>query len=452
MKVFERIDVKEKLLSLTFDFLDPRQHGFLEQKSCTTNMVVFCDSLAMSLNENVLSHVVYFDFAKAFDSVNHDILLQKLKDLYNIDGTLLKFLSNYLSNRNQKVVIGSESSSVLKVNSGVPQGSILGPLLFVLFINDLPLGLSDGTNISLYADDTKIWRKIHSVSDCLLLQADIDHLNEWAILNKMRFHPSKCKVLPIFLRSNISSPTFTYHLNNSPLIFVDVEKDLGVDITPRLSWNSQCDRLYNKACQQLGIVRRNGHIVTDPKCRRALYLSLVRSQFENCSIVWRPTSSTLTKKLESLQKRAIKWILSEEGHSYSPELYVQKCKFLDILPLSAKFDLNDLLFFHKVVNDLVPISLPSYLSFYQGGSRLRSCHLDKLSIVSSLIPFSSQFSDRSNNPFSKSFFYRTHLLWNSLSLELREILSPSLFKLEVTKHLWNTLLTTNSPNCDDDFG
>ena len=175
-------------------------------------------------------------------------------------------------------------------------------------------------------------------------------------------------------------------------------------------------------------------------------------QFENCSIVWRPTSSSLTKKLESLQKRAIKWILSEEGHSYSPELYVQKCKFLDILPLSAKFDLNDLLFFHKVVNDLVPISLPSYLSFYQGGSRLRSCHLDKLSIVSSLIPISSQFSDRSNNPFSKSFFYRTHLLWNNLSLELREILCPSLFKLEISKHLWNTLLTTNSPNFDDDFG
>ena len=451
MKVFERI-VKEKLLSLTVDFLDPRQHGFLEQKSCTTNMVVFCDSLAMSLNENVLSHVVYFDFSKAFDSVNHDILLQKLKELYHIDGTLLKFLSNYLSNRNQKVVIGSESSSVLKVHSGVPQGSILGPLLFVLFINDLPLGLSDGTNISLYADDTKIWRRIDSPSDCMSLQADIDHLNDWAILNKMSFHPSKCKVLPIFLRSNMSFPSFTYHLNNSPLNFVDVEKDLGVDITPRLSWNSQCDRLYNKACQQLGIVRRNGHIVTDPKCRRALYLSLVRSQFENCSIVWRPTSSSLTNKLESLQKRAIKWILSEEGHSYSPELYVQKCKFLDILPLSSKFDLNDLLFFHKVVNDLVPISLPSYLSFYQGGSRLRSCHLDKLSVVSSLIPISSYFSDRSNNPLSKSFFYRTHLLWNKLSLGLREIPSSSLFKSEITKYLWNTLLNTNSPNSDDDFG
>ena len=87
MKIFERI-VKEKLLSLTSNLLDPRQHGFLEQKSCTTNMVIYCDSLALSLNKNALSHVVYFDFAKAFDSVNHDILLQKLKECYNIDGTL----------------------------------------------------------------------------------------------------------------------------------------------------------------------------------------------------------------------------------------------------------------------------------------------------------------------------------------------------------------------------
>ena len=452
MKVFERI-VKEKLLSLTAHLLDPRQHGFLEQKSCTTNMVVYCDSLALSLNDNVLNHVVYFDFAKAFDSVNHDILLQKLKVCFGIDGTLLKFLSNYLCDRNQKVVIGSESSSTLKVHSGVPQGSILGPLLFVLFINDLPDGLSSGTEISLYADDTKIWRKISSLSDCMSLQADIDHLNSWAIKNKMKFHPSKCKVLPISLRPSHSLfLSFIYHLNNSPLNYVEVETDLGVDITPRLSWNSQCDRIYTKACQQLGIVRRNGHIVSDSKCRRALYLALVRSQFEHCSIIWRPTSSSLSNKLESLQKRAIKWILSEEDCSYPQELYFQKCKSIDLLPLSLRFDLNDLLFFHKVINDLVPLTLPEYLTFYEGGSRLRRCHLDRLSIVSSLIPRSSQASDRSNSPLSKSFFYRTHLLWNKLPFNIREIVSPSLFKSETIKYLWSSLLDiTSDANSDYDF-
>ena len=438
MKVFERI-IKEKLLSLTHNFLDSRQHGFLEHKSCTTNMVLFCDSLALSLNDNLVNHVVYFDFAKAFDSVNHDILLHKLKDLYEVDGILLKFIANYLKNRSQRVVIGSESSSTLTVNSGVPQGSILGPLLFVLFINDLPSQLSEGTDVVLYADDTKIWRKIVSPLDCSILQTDIDSLNDWAVRNKMKFHPSKCKVLTISSRQPPPITSFAYNLGGTSLECVISENDLGVDITPKLTWNMQCDRIYSKACQQLGIVRRNGHVVTDIKSRRALYLSLVRSQFENCSIVWRPTTVSLTNKLESLQKRAIKWILSEENLSYSPEKYITKCRDVNILPLAKKFDLNDLLFLHKVVNNLVPVPLPDYLSFYLGGSRLRKCHLDNLSLVCSIIPRSSQATTNSKNPLSKSFFYRTHLLWNSLPLELRQINCPSKFKSGLSKYLWNSL-------------
>ncbi len=387
VKVFERI-VKEKLLSLTSGLLDPRQHGFLAQKSCTTNMVNFCDSLALSLNDNIISHVIYFDFAKAFDSVNHDILLHKLKFCYNVDGTLLKFLLNYLKGRFQRVAIGNELSSTLSVNSGVPQGSILGPLLFVLFINDMPLGLSDGTNLALYADDTKIWRKIFNQCDNDILQNDINYLNDWAIKNKMKFHFDKCKVLSISRSQPPLSP-FIYNLGTVPLKYTDCEKDLGVDITPKLLWNSQCDRIYSKACQQLGIVKRNGHIVVDIKCRRALYLTLVRSQFENCSIVWRPTTKSLCNKLESLQKRAIKWIFSEENRSYSPEQYIMKCKEVNILPLSSKFDLNDLAFFHKVINNFIPVSLPEYLSFYQGSSTLRQCHFDDRLIISLIPPKSS---------------------------------------------------------------
>jgi retron-type reverse transcriptase len=124
-------------------------------------MVGFCDSPVLSLSENILNHVVYFDFAKAFDSVNHGILLKKLNDMYKIDRNLFKFIENYLEGRFHKVVIGSESSSTLNVNSVVPQGSIIGPLLFLLFTNDLPSLLSDGADNVLYADDTKIWRKIN---------------------------------------------------------------------------------------------------------------------------------------------------------------------------------------------------------------------------------------------------------------------------------------------------
>ena len=168
--------------------------------------------------------------------------------MYNVDGVLLKFLCNYLNDRLQRVVIGNASSSLLSVNSGVPQGSILGPLLFVLFINDIPHGLSDGTNLALYADDTKIWRKINTHTDGNILQRDINYLNDWAVRNKMNFHLDKCKAISISLSHPPPSP-FSYSLGNSPLEYVECEKDLGVDITPKLLWNSQCNRLYSKACQ-----------------------------------------------------------------------------------------------------------------------------------------------------------------------------------------------------------
>ena len=164
MKVFEKI-VKEELLSRTSQFIDSRQHGFVDFKSCTTNMVEFTDMLAQNLNNKKRTDVVYFDFSKAFDSVNHDIILKKLKYSYGVDGFLLNFIRNYLKNREQCVVLGNEKSSLKPVISGVPQGSILGPLLFVLFINDLPTGLDQNTNIRLYADDTKIWRIINGDSD-----------------------------------------------------------------------------------------------------------------------------------------------------------------------------------------------------------------------------------------------------------------------------------------------
>ena len=154
-------------------------------------MIPFYDSLAVSINDLSSTDVIYFDFAKAFDSVNHDIILHKLKYQFNIDGLLLKFLTNYLKDRKQAVVIGGSKSSILPALSGVPQGSIIGPLLFVLFINDLSDNISQGTNIALYADDTKIWRTIECEDDQNVLQRDITSLHMWSIKNKNGIPPSK---------------------------------------------------------------------------------------------------------------------------------------------------------------------------------------------------------------------------------------------------------------------
>ena len=133
----------------------------------------FVDELARTLNQGSRMDIVYFDFAKAFDSVNHDIILDKLKNRFGIDGFLLKFFVEYLSGRTQRVVLGNTFSDNLNVTSGVPQGSILGPLLFVLFINDISNSVDKNSNILLYADDTKLYREIRSENDCEILQGDI---------------------------------------------------------------------------------------------------------------------------------------------------------------------------------------------------------------------------------------------------------------------------------------
>ena len=231
MKTFEKL-IRDELMTRYKELLDPRQHGFLPQKSCCTQMVEYCDSLALSLNQNLRTDVIYLDFSKAFDSVNHDIILSKLKHQYKIDGALLKFIANYLKGRKQRVVVENEFSDVKDVLSGVPQGSIIGPLLFVLFINDITACLSAGTNIAIYADDTKIWRSISSNEDHLILQNDLSMLHDWSISNKMKFNIGKCKVLSVThlrqpLLDILPEVQFMYEINGHILDYCNSEKDLG---------------------------------------------------------------------------------------------------------------------------------------------------------------------------------------------------------------------------------
>ena len=446
MKAFERI-IKEELLIHTSNYLDPRQHGFLSKKSCTTNMVHFCDELALSLNNNMRNDVVYFDFAKAFDSVNHDIILNKLKYMYNVDGPLLKFLCNYLQDREQSVVLGNQKSSNKDVLSGVPQGSILGPLLFVLFINDIPQGLSPGTGLALYADDTKIWRLIENYNDNAILQKDIAYLNKWSVDNKMKFHPLKCKVLAVQKSPIIPDSEFQYILGTTHLQYVDTERDLGVDMTPKLNWSNQIDRLCSKASQKLGMLRRNCHFVKDATRARTLYVTLVRSLFESCSIIWRPINQTLSNKVEGIQKRAIKWILSEEGSKFSYSgraTYLKKCREVKLLPMSKRFDLSDIVFLHKVIHKIIPVDLPHYLKLFDGNSRLRSTHYDHLSLISSIHPSVNYNATRTSNQFANCFFYRTHNKWNELPLSIREIDCPVHFKFCLKRHMWDHLSENDS--------
>ena len=233
------ICIRDELYDKCKLLISEKQHGFLPGKCCTTQMISFFDDITYSMNLRKDVDAVYFDFAKAFDSVNRNIILKKLKHVYNINGLLLNFIKVYLQNRTQRVVVGGAQSKILPVNSGVLQGSILSPLLFVLFINDIHEHISEGTYIALYADDTKIWRRIRSYTDCVILNKDIASLKQWADENRMKFHPTKCKVLALTLKYPnyyvLPFDRFSYELGDNLLDYSLEEKHLGIIMSINLT-------------------------------------------------------------------------------------------------------------------------------------------------------------------------------------------------------------------------
>ena len=438
MKIFEYC-IKDLVMLKCEDLIKDNQHGFRNGKSCLTQLIPFVDKLAEALNNKSRVDVIYFDFAKAFDSVNHDLILRKLKHKFGIDGILLKVLTNYLSDRMQQVVINGSVSSPQPVISGVPQGSILGPLLFILFIDDISETISAGTELVLYADDTKIWREIMCDEDQKILQNDIDSLHKWSVDNMMQFHQDKCKVVRITNKhTNFDLPfyEFWYTLNGKVLDYEISEKDLGVIIHSKLSWAEHCASLIGKANNQLGLVRRTCYFMNDKNERRSLYISLVRSIFEHCCQVWAPQDLKSLDAFDLLQRRAVKWILKESHISYSDENFLIKQRDLDLLPMKHKFIFSDLTLFHKIVYKNVQIELPNYviriesqdIKYTTRSNILISKGTDNLRFKCNTLPII--------NAFKNSFFVRTLKNWNELPHSLREIECPDKFSLALKDHLW----------------
>ena len=292
----------------------------------------------------------------------------------------------------------------------------------------------------MYADDTKIWREILSWSDHSILQNDVNRLFDWSVRNKMHFHPKKCKVLSVTMQRNVFDNLpfniFNYELNGAALDYVQSQVDLGVEITTRFTWGAQCDALVTKASSRLGMLRRTCHFTTDKRQKRSFYLALVRSIFEHCSVIWSPQNSTHLDKFVAIQKRAIKWINGEQFTSYNDELFARKQKELNVLPIRLKFMYNDLFLFYKIVNTLIPVKLPEYITVCQPeGSRYtrRNAQIHDMTDVSTyrcgIVPCT--------DAFRYSFFYRTMASWNGLPVGVRQSECISKFKSSLVRHLWS---------------
>ena len=311
-----------------FNLIRGTQHGFTEGKSCFTNLLMFLEDITKHIDEGTPVDVIYMDFRKAFDSVPHQRLLKKVK-AHGISGKVYKWIEEWLTNREQRVVLKGETSSWEKVMSGVPQGSVLGPLLFIIYINDIDSNIV--SILSKFADDCKLAYKVATVEDTNTVQADIDTLGAWSEKWQLVFHPDKCKTLH-FGHSNEKKQ---YYLNNQQIKSVTSEKDLGVYITEDLKQHKHVAEIAKRANRMLGMIKRT---ITCKSIENIMsyYKSLVRPIIDYASGIWNPYHKKDIIKLEKIQRRATKIITELRNKPYEARL--KKCKLMTLEQRRRRYD------------------------------------------------------------------------------------------------------------------
>ena len=336
------------------------QHGFVPGRSCQTNLCLYTNFLATALERGSQVDSVYFDCRKAFDRVSHQILIKKLK-LYGVSDPLLSWLKSYLEDRRQMVKLDSVLSNEITVHSGVPQGSHLGPILFLIFVNDLG-SVFDSSSCLLFADDLKIYRRIDSMNDCLLLQGDIDRLTSWCSQNNVELNISKCKFIS-FTRKR--QPTLhVYTVDGVRLSRVTSVTDLGVVFDSELRFTSHIDWVISKAFRMLGFVLRQCHDFKDVEVLKIVYYSLIRSHLEYCCPIWSPHYGVHISRLERVQMKFVNFLLFKLRIDKAPLSHDERRIIVGMDSLELRRIKLTLTFGHKIlINRIDCTDLLAFLNF-----------------------------------------------------------------------------------------
>ena len=286
-----------------YNILTDCQHGFRSKRSTELQLILTIHDIASSLQQNKSIHAAVLDFSKAFDKVPHRRLLMKL-ERYGIHGNLLSWMESFLTKRVQTVICEGATSTSSPVTSGVPQGSVLGPLLFLTYINDLPNGLT--STVKLFADDTLLYGVVVEDSDCDNLQDDLNKLEIWQNEWQMQFNPSKCNIICISNKQR--PPQRQYFFCGSKLEQVDSASYLGITVNSKLKWSEHISSISSKASRSLGLIKRN--LWNYPrKVRETAYTSIVRPKLEYASASWDPHYKKDISTLERVQRKAARFCL-----------------------------------------------------------------------------------------------------------------------------------------------
>ena len=404
-KVMEKIVCAAIISFLTLNSLvTPQQHGFVRGRSCQTNILLCLEKWTASLDSGKSVDVAYFDYAKAFDKVSHRLLLLKLR-AYGIDGRLLAWLENYLADRKQRVVVGNAKSAWLKVVSGTTQGTVLGFLLFLIFINDLPkkCGHDDEWSIFLLADDTKTFQEIDEEvanhnSNQQAMQERIDRIANWAQDWQMEINPTKSKVMHI----GRNNPGLPYSINGTQIEAVTVENDIGFWISDDLSTSTHVSKARSKALGEISRIRRN--FSSSTRGRSASSITNVRPHLDHGMAACPPATSAESKMLESVQSKAT--ALVQGMRQLNSE---ERRKRLGLMKLEERRERGDLIEVFKILKGQTRID-PSL--FWEVREARNGTRLVK------------ERADNGRRQRQTFFSYRVIQKWNLLPTEVK--MAPSL--------------------------
>ena len=405
-KLLESI-IRDQILDyLNQTVVTTAQHGFVQGRSCLTNLLEVLEHWTSSMDQGYGVDVIYLDYRKAFDTVPHQRLLTKLK-MVGITGDLLEWIRDFLYNRMMRVIVNGECSTWSQVWSGIPQGSVLGPLLFLIFVNDLPDWIT--SNIGMFADDTKIWTQIVSKEDSGKLQEDLDNLSKWSEKWLLQFNPEKCVVMHI--GHNVDTHYYIQQeAKKWELQSVTEEKDLGVVISNDLKVSRQCSHAAGKASKVLGMIRRQFKNLDKPSFL-ILYKGFIRPHLEYAIQAWSPYLKKDIEHLEKVQRKATKLV-----KGFSSLSYEERLKVLKLTSLEKRRLRGDLIETYKLVTGKEKIDFTNLLQLDVSGYNTRG-HKFKLK------------KHRSRLDIRKNFFSnRVVQQWNSLPAHVVEAESVITFK------------------------
>ena len=366
-----------------------KQFGFIAGRSTTLQLLHVLNIWTEILDQGGTLDAIYCDFMKAFDKVPHQRLIYKISK-YGITGNVLGWIESFLSNRTQWVQINNTKSSSSPVTSGIPQGSVLGPILFVLYINDLPEVIDKDS--FLFADDTKLFREIKTHADKIQLQKDLQNLVIWSNKWLLKFHPDKC----VSMNIGSYSAHYRYKMGDHELSTSICEKDIGVYIDQELKFDKHINTIINKANRILAITRKTFECI-DKEIFCYIFKGLVRPQLEYAAPVWSPHLIKQKGPLENVQRRATKMVPGLSNMSYPERL-----RTLNLPTLAYRRTRGDMIQVFKIMSDKEGYdkSLPQILVKNTSGLRGHDYKL---------------FKNRSQKDLRKySFTNRVINIWNDL--------------------------------------